>query len=245
LIKGDTALGREVKAFKDHHVSLCSKAKSDSFWVQEQQQTKLLTIANDHEQTMADIAPLLACINFDALDGVEPGLYYELRSCMEPIDTTLENGVATCDWSGCDIQCNREEAHVEIKLAVVEPMCEFEYRIQSWVLLCCFMQLQYWCLYFTTGRVLQGCLLRFWKQLRPPTVKLKYDYNVDEGRPVIDKTDLDKATKGAIESHLKDVRNRGYRQFSYAVLLNIPWISSMVYFSYTGADPLKPKWLEG
>ena len=109
LVKGDAAFGREVKAVKDHHVSLCSKAKSDSFWVQEQQQTKLFTIANNHEQTMVDIAPLLACIDFDALNGVE-GLYNDLRNCIEPIDTTLESGIASCDWSQCDIQCNREEA---------------------------------------------------------------------------------------------------------------------------------------
>ena len=55
LTKGNIAFGREVKDFKDHHVSLCSKAKSDTCRVLEQQQTKLFAIAKDHEETMAEI----------------------------------------------------------------------------------------------------------------------------------------------------------------------------------------------
>lgn len=214
--------------------------------MQEQLQTKLFTIANDHEQTIAEITPLLACIDFDALDGVETGLYDELRSCMEPIDTALENGVATCDWSECEIQCDREEAQTKIHLALFEGMCQLEYRIQSRFLLFTCMQVQYWFLVFTRGLLLQGCLLLYWKKLRPPTVKLKYDYDVDEGRAVhidMDDDGIDKTTKAAIEGHLKHERNQGYLKFAFAFLLNVPWIALIIYFKITG-DPFRPKWME-
>jgi hypothetical protein len=211
-----------------------------------QQEARLSTIANDRENTAAVITSLLACIDFDALGGVEPGLHDELLKCTEPMNTPLENGVAACNWTTCEIQCHRTEAQNEISGALVTDWCKFEYKIQSDILLFLCIQLQWWSLFFTRAVVLNGCLLLFWNKLRPPTVKVKYDYDVVDGRAVnidMDDNDLDKATKEAIARHLRHQRNQGYLRFVLALLINVPWIAIMIYLNITGVDPLRPVWL--
>jgi hypothetical protein len=223
-------------------------AKRNSSSVHLQQESRLLTSANDCENIIAAITPLLACIDFNALSGAEPGLYDELLKCAEPVNTTLENGVAVCDWSTWVIECDRIGAQQEIRLVVVEEACKFEYKVQSEFFLFLCIQLQYWSLFFTRKLVLDGCLRLFWNKLRPPTVKVKHNHDVVKGRAVnidTDNDDLDKATKEAIARHLRHERNHGYLRFLLAFLVNVPWpwIAVMIYLSRTGVDPLRPMWL--
>jgi hypothetical protein len=86
--------------------------------------------------------------------------------------------------------------------------------------------------------MLQGCLFLYWQKLRPSTIKVKDDHDVDCN-------DFDKATKAVIERHLKHEKNQGCRKIAFAILLNVPWIATIIYLKITDADPLRPKWMEG
>jgi hypothetical protein len=247
LIEWETIITGEKLDFLNHSKNLCTTAKINSSSVHMQQVSRLLTSANDRENTIASITPLLACIDFNALSGTEPGLYDELLKCTEPVNTTLENGVAVCDWSTCVFECDKEGAKAEIRHVIVEEACKFEYKLQSNIFLFLCISLQWWTLYYTRELVLDGWLRFFWKKLRPPIVKLKYDYDVVEGRAVnIDTAndDLDKATQEAIARHLRHERNHGLLRFLLAVLINVPWLALLIYLSGTGVDPFRPMWLE-
>jgi hypothetical protein len=131
VVEINEAQESEAVRVEKHYQNMCHDARITTALNQTQQSQHLASIMNEYNTSIIETQRLLGCIDLDAFDGVDPDLF----TCIVPLDTVLEEGVASCDWGECVIDCDQGAVTAEIQRIVIENTCiiEEQYHARFWL----------------------------------------------------------------------------------------------------------------
>jgi hypothetical protein len=174
---------------------------------------------------MTESDRLLSCIDLDAFDGVDPDLF----ACTAPLDTILDEGVATCEWGECVIDCNQGAVTAKIQRVVIDNSCFIEGQYHARFRLFCVLLWAWFSLKLFSNSIYGCAPYLFPKRYGSKTVKMELERYIGSRKLLgSEGEEAEQAMDTATASLLfwNKVKNWCYMLFVFA--LNGVWITILI-----------------
>ena len=220
----------------------CTSLGSSSHVIHRQQEESLFSISYDYNATLSESSRILDCIDLNALGGDGARLQEDLLTCSVPIEITLENGEANCNWQKCEINCSESKVTEAITKVVIKNSCVYEWYLLSELIIFFLKWLQYWCVGIALILLQMAIFVLFRKFLRRDSVKWVYEEDMED-RSIVGAggLKLEDAKVKARKAHVTRETIIAVAQVFLAIVVTAIWIYFRIHVARSD-DFLKPKW---
>lgn len=112
-LDGEAALRQERLRLVGQRNLACTALIANSSVVHRQQEENIFLTKHEYNKTMAETDKILNCVDLNAIDDEGPELNAHLSTCGDPLNVSLDNGVARC-CEQCDSIATKGRSHKKL-----------------------------------------------------------------------------------------------------------------------------------